>query len=116
MRGLLGLIALLAVAGLGLAFTKPTEAAFEAALEARLLDRIDRADPEAEDNPASAVLLATCKLGRAQCAELIGSMISLDYADKVLFSQADVSLGGRSYGVCYGAATQIFCRETANPR
>ncbi|MBL3569414.1 hypothetical protein DSD19_19080 [Rhodovulum sp. BSW8] len=114
MKGLLGLIAVLAVAGLALAFTKPTEADFEAALETQLLDRIDRAEPDMQSNPASAVLLATCKLGRTQCAELIRSMISLDYRDKVLFAVADVSLGGREGGVCYGAATRIFCRETGN--
>ncbi|MCO8145019.1 DUF4359 domain-containing protein [Rhodovulum tesquicola] len=111
MKGLAGLIAVLALGALVMAFTKPTEADFEAALEARLLARIDAADPEAAADPVEAILLATCKLGRTQCAQLIRSLIALDYEDKVLFSRAEVRLGDTDSATCIGAFTRIFCTE-----
>ncbi|GAA0302646.1 hypothetical protein [Rhodovulum strictum] len=111
MKGLAGLIAVLALGALAMAFTKPTQAAFEAQLEARLLARIDAADPEAAADPVEAILLTTCKLGRAQCAQLIRSLIALEYEDKVLFSRAEVRLGNAESASCIGALTRIFCTE-----
>jgi len=111
MKGLIGLVAVLAVLGLAMAFTKPTEADFESALEARLLAQIDAADPGAMADPVEAILTATCKMGREQCAQLIRSLISLDYEDKVLFARARVSLGETESSTCYGVLTRIFCSE-----
>lgn len=112
MKGLVWLVALLAVLGLAMAFTKPTETDFEAALEAQLLARIDAADPAAAEQPVEAILMATCKMSRSQCAQLIRSLISLDYEDKVLFSRAQVELGDAERRECYGVLTRIFCRES----
>lgn len=111
MKGLLGLVAVLAVLGLAMAFTKPTQADFEAALEAQLLARIDAADPEATEDPVEALLTATCKMGREQCARVIRSLIALDYEDRVLYSRARVSLGDEAGATCTGALTRIFCSE-----
>ncbi|TCO72103.1 hypothetical protein [Rhodovulum euryhalinum] len=111
MKGLVGLVAALAILGLAMAFTKPTDADFEAALEAQLLARIDAADPEAQADPVEAILMATCKMGREQCAQLIRALISLDYEDKVLFSRARVTLGDAQGTTCTGILTRIFCNE-----
>ncbi|MGC9419623.1 MAG: hypothetical protein ACP5EN_11705 [Rhodovulum sp.] len=111
MKGLIGLVAALGVLGLVLAFTKPTEADFEAAIEAQLLARIDAADPEASSDPVEALLTATCKMGREQCAQLIRAMMELDYEDRVLFSQARVSMGEAESATCYGVLTRIFCNR-----
>lgn len=111
MRTFLGLVAVLAILGLAMAFTKPTEADFEAALEAQLLARIDAADPGAQSDPVEAILTATCKMGRSDCARLIRAMISLDYEDMVLFSRARVALGDARSATCYGVLTRILCSE-----
>ncbi|SIO55553.1 hypothetical protein SAMN05444722_3509 [Rhodovulum sp. ES.010] len=111
MKGIVGIVAVLAMLGLALAFTKPTEADFEAALEAQLLERIDAADPEATADPVEALLTATCKMGREECARIIRSLISLDYEDRVLYSRARVSLGEEAGASCTGVLTRIFCSE-----
>lgn len=111
MKGLSWLVGLLAVIGLGLAFTKPTETDFEAELEARLLAQIDAADVSADDDPFAAILTATCKAGPAQCAQIIRALMTLDYEDKVLFSRARVGMGSGAGAECIGVATRIFCRK-----
>jgi hypothetical protein len=111
MTRLLFLGAAIAVLGLVLAFTKPTEARFQAELEARLLSQIDATELDGGEDPARAVLLATCKMSRTQCAQLIGSLATIDYADHVLFSRARIGLGDRTAADCIGVLTQILCRR-----
>jgi len=111
MRRLVLFVAILAVLGLALAFTKPTEAQFEAELETRLVAQIDSAKVDRDGDPARAVLVATCKMGPSQCAQLIRSLASVEYEDDVLFSRARIGLGDRPAATCIGILTRIFCRR-----
>lgn len=111
MRSLVALILLGAVLALGAAFTKPTEPDFTARIEARLLAQIDAAQIDAEADPARAVLLTACKLGRNQCVQVLRAMMTIDYEDKVLYSRAKVATGAGQPAICYGLFTKIVCRR-----
>lgn len=112
MRSLIALVLLGAGLALAMAFTKPTEQDFVAEIEARLIAQIDAAEIDAEGDPARAVLLTACKLGRTQCVKVLRTMLALEYEDKVLYSRATISTGGGAPAACYGLFTKILCTRS----
>ncbi|TCP63042.1 hypothetical protein EV663_101307 [Rhodovulum bhavnagarense] len=80
-----------------------------AEIEARLLTQIDAARIDEETDPPRAVLLAACKLGRGQCVQVLRSMLSVTYEDRVLYSRVTVETAGGEPATCLGLFTKIVC-------
>lgn len=103
------LLGLLLVAAGALFATNPDRASFEAKVEDQLLSKIDGLDPNDIEDETARFLLATCKVGGAVCANLIGSFTEITIEDKLLFSNAKVSLGGSDPITCYGLLNKVSC-------
>ncbi|WP_420010379.1 hypothetical protein [Tateyamaria sp.] len=91
--------------------TNPTEADVGAQIEAQVLEQIDAANVDEIADPVESMLVATCKLGRRQCASLIRNLISVEYTDNVLFSQVSAQLGNGPATSCIGILTRLLCRD-----
>ncbi|MGB7243943.1 MAG: hypothetical protein WBC93_17900 [Sulfitobacter sp.] len=104
------ILLLLAVLAAGAFATNPTRADFETEIELTLQNSIDAADVNDGGDAASAILIATCKISRNQCANLIRSLMKVDYQDRMFFSTAKVEMGQDSSASCIGLLTRIICR------
>ncbi|MGR3796447.1 hypothetical protein [Vannielia sp. SX4] len=108
MRKIVWLIALLAIAALVAAFTKPSQAAVEAELKALFLQRLASTNPSDQENGGAFALTMMCKADHDACYEIVRAGLDVSYDDRTLYAAIDVSGFGESIR-CYGAFTRFFC-------
>ncbi|SIO29532.1 hypothetical protein [Vannielia litorea] len=108
MRKLVWLIAILAVAALAAAFTKPGEADVEAELKALFLQRLASTNPSAQENGGAFALTLMCKADHDACYEIVRAGLDVSYEDRTLYSVVGVEGFGDSIR-CYGVFTRFFC-------
>ncbi|MCO6383901.1 MAG: hypothetical protein JXQ91_12275 [Vannielia sp.] len=108
MRKIIWLIAILAIAGLAAAFTKPSEADVEAELKALFLQRLASTNPSAQQDGGAFALTLMCKADQDACYEIVRAGLDVNYDDRTLYAAIDVSGFGEDIR-CYGAFTRFFC-------
>lgn len=108
MRGLVWLVALLALAGVVAAFTKPSEADVEAELKARFLDRLAATNPNEAENGGTFALTLMCKADQEACYSIVRRGLEVRYDDRKVYATIDVAGFGKSVS-CYGVFTRIYC-------
>ena len=108
MRKIVWLIAILAIAALAAAFTKPSQADVEAELKAQFLERLAGTNPSAQENGGEFALTLLCKADHDACYELMRAGLDVTYDDRTLYAAVDVEGYGDSIR-CYGAFTRFYC-------
>ncbi|MCX7888669.1 MAG: hypothetical protein N2422_02925 [Rhodobacteraceae bacterium] len=109
MRLFLAALALVLLAVVAAAVTRPGPEAFDAMLADAIRDRVANTDiGENSGDALDSVALAACKLRPSDCIRLVRQAIDVRMDERVLYTVADVHGFGRD-ARCWGAFGRFWC-------